>query len=811
MSMFGSPNDISTSDPESSSDERDLPNSSVEDIQEPLALNGDDEAVTEESLQREETAEESLPDHEDPRGSTEWFPNTAEQHATLLSSSLLEFVYNVKAAEHLNYAHNTTRFHRESPEARALGARMYQGASKVLASNGIMDHFVYEEHWRSMRQQYIVGVDNLGLQTLNESFTLDANKTRERPARYDSSIVIHPTSRPIQHFHQVFSSKYISGRISDIEQPRELLAAMAGILATPAPYTDMRLLPSPTFTSQNRYQAEFWELKRLGKGGFGTVYHVKNYVDNRDYAIKKVPLDSKRFKKWRNGEANDTEALLKEIRTLARLEHCHIVRYHAAWIEPVGGEMFAGSADRQRHLLYLQDTPAPSSGPGSLSKLHHSHHLPSHIRQDEASIDVTFEQDSVQAPQQVTNGYEEDDSAGIIFGDDSHPSHCTPDMAPYPSIVPSQKAQPEHTTHDRSSACTASCEETDIFTDGDGKTRSSKPPNLVDIPTSPIMVLHIQMSLHPLSLATYLSPPRPAPNHHHQQSRHCFHLAPSLRLLLAILSGVEYLHSQGIVHRDLKPGNIFLSEHHDHDQQPGCIDMTCLEPSCQQPVPRRRFLNPRIGDFGLVADISSLNAAGHGTAITPSSSSSHPRRASPTIVGTEFYRPPRHRRPPPSLPRDHHHSSSSPPSPDAAAGTTSAAEQLDVFALGIILFELLYKMDTRMERHMLLTNLTEKGELPLGWAAEIDSRVTMTTAAAASGRVVGGGAVEGGGGGAVGGDKGLLSGSNTTGSHDHDTSGLGTVGELVEDCVRNMVCVEDGRGWGCGRVRERLEAVLVRL
>jgi hypothetical protein len=31
--------------------------------------------------------------------------------------------------------------------------------------------------------------------------------------------------------------------------------------------------------------------------------------------------------------------------------------------------------------------------------------------------------------------------------------------------------------------------------------------------------------------------------------RHCFHLLPSIKLVMDIVSGVEYLHSKGIVHR----------------------------------------------------------------------------------------------------------------------------------------------------------------------------------------------------------------------------------------------------------------------
>ena len=42
--------------------------------------------------------------------------------------------------------------------------------------------------------------------------------------------------------------------------------------------------------STSRYKEEFVEMNRLGKGGFGSVFKVKNKLDGRKYAVKKIPL-----------------------------------------------------------------------------------------------------------------------------------------------------------------------------------------------------------------------------------------------------------------------------------------------------------------------------------------------------------------------------------------------------------------------------------------------------------------------------------------------------------------------------------------
>lgn len=43
-----------------------------------------------------------------------------------------------------------------------------------------------------------------------------------------------------------------------------------------------------------RYKTDFVELKCLGKGGFGSVWHVKHRLDGLEYAVKKVRLQNGR-------------------------------------------------------------------------------------------------------------------------------------------------------------------------------------------------------------------------------------------------------------------------------------------------------------------------------------------------------------------------------------------------------------------------------------------------------------------------------------------------------------------------------------
>ncbi|CAN0297750.1 unnamed protein product, partial [Ectocarpus sp. 12 AP-2014] len=87
------------------------------------------------------------------------------------------------------------------------------------------------------------------------------------------------------------------------------------------------------------YRSQFKELENLGKGGFGTVVKVRNRVDRRLYAVKKVGLDP--FDKETNRK------IRREVTTISTLIHKNIVRYYQAWLEG-GGGAFPAAVEEER-------------------------------------------------------------------------------------------------------------------------------------------------------------------------------------------------------------------------------------------------------------------------------------------------------------------------------------------------------------------------------------------------------------------------------------------------------------------------------
>ncbi|CAI5729828.1 unnamed protein product [Peronospora farinosa] len=106
---------------------------------------------------------------------------------------------------------------------------------------------------------------------------------------------------------------------------------------------------------QSRYQGDFKELGLLGRGGGGEVVQVRNRLDRQLYAVKKVKLDpdDKTMKK----------KILREVKTISRMQHRHIVRYFQAWIEGKGRMSSDDEEDSKLEVGNLSDEDnLPSDG-----------------------------------------------------------------------------------------------------------------------------------------------------------------------------------------------------------------------------------------------------------------------------------------------------------------------------------------------------------------------------------------------------------------------------------------------------------------
>lgn len=441
----------------------------------------------------------------------------------------------------------------------------------------------------------------------------------------------------------------------------------------------------------DRYAREFVELDVVGKGGYGKVYKVKHKLDNFLYAVKRIMVSPQRLQRIQENGPQEMEKMLEEVRALARFDHGNIVRYQNCWLE---------------------FTTAPADVPPPPTAYSRAGRYIEGVSDSGGQVDglqIGFDSMSFGDP----FGQRTDPEAGIVFENSDTDTGRGADESQdglYFSIDNDNTPKRRKRTYSQASQATVASKSSarshmstiesvngedddeieviprsydprypDSTTDLSQSmvSHSDVPNQLVTARTNgPVLTLNVQMSLYDTNLAAYISS-EPAPisaNH----LEHCFHPCISMELLSSIVSGVEYLHDQGVVHRDLKPANVFLALSASKKPPTGSINLS----SCHH-CPSRECLHvtPRIGDFGLVAALGN-ECFDADTAAKP--------------VGTEFYRP--------------------------EGGDVRVSEKLDVFALGVVAFEMLCKFSTRMERIDALTRL-RRGQYPDGFAESVGSNI----------------------------------------------------------------------------------------
>ncbi|KAF3043504.1 hypothetical protein E8E12_009848 [Didymella heteroderae] len=536
-------------------------------------------------------------------------------------------------------------------EAQRQGREAYQAMTRQLP-NG-MDRRYASDEFRDLRKQM--------QERLHQTTTMHLQAIEEGPAATQSLIMLHRNGPAVSATQPP---------LSDINALSEL--------PTLAPW-----LPD---LQNDRYARDFSELGIVGKGGYGKVYKVKHKLDGHFYAVKRILVPSAKVARFQQHGPDELNSILEEVRSLATFDHANIVRYHNAWLELAMTPSDMSSIPATTYLpdnRLLEDRANLSSSPSDLGYLQ--------SRFD----DIQFGEPSTGSDAgivfEASNAHNADESQGsnhhISLREQlsvkrknrrsSQASQATiATLASIGSRMSAVEDVSEHSDDDevemiqRQHGPSSQDANTEM---SDSMISHSDMPDRALVSTrttGPILTLNVQMSLYESNLAAFLTPERMSFTGKPELS-HCFHSCVSLELLSNILSGVEYLHSQGVVHRDLKPANIFLALSTGRRSPYGSVDVSSCKPC---PGRERVHVVPRIGDFGLVAALDEKCATG---AMKP--------------VGTEFYRPDK---------------------------STRNSDKLDVFALGVIAVEMLYKFGTRMERSDALSRL-KKGEFPDGFAEKV--------------------------------------------------------------------------------------------
>ncbi|XP_013872530.1 eukaryotic translation initiation factor 2-alpha kinase 3 [Austrofundulus limnaeus] len=434
----------------------------------------------------------------------------------------------------------------------------------------------------------------------------------------------------------------------------------------------------------SRYLTDFEPVQCLGRGGFGVVFEARNKVDDCNYAIKRIRLPNREQAR---------EKVMREVKALAKLEHPGIIRYFNAWQEspPEGWQ----EEMDQRWLKDASTTDWPLSFLDHMDVLSVKVPVSSSVSPPSGPARDILETsgDTRILLSNSTVGFgvsDTDTSFQPLLGHDSLMSERDSQADPDASDTPPHSFEicPLRGPSD----CTSSSfdivfEDSGCDRDADADTASegsaAGPTTLTEknsLSSSPVRrqePVAPSSSMNPgptsFTLAIPTTPPtvrvQPFPkvylyiqmqlcrkeNLKDWMGQRCLReqreLSQCLDIFLQIAEAVDFLHSKGLMHRDLKPSNIFFT-----------MDDVV-----------------KVGDFGLVTAMDQEEDEDDQSTLTPD-----PLLTRHTgQVGTKLYM-----------------------SPEQLSGN-SYSHKVDIYSLGLILFELLYPFRTQMERVRTLTEVRE--------------------------------------------------------------------------------------------------------
>uniref|UniRef100_A0A8C9N800 Eukaryotic translation initiation factor 2-alpha kinase 1 n=2 Tax=Serinus canaria TaxID=9135 RepID=A0A8C9N800_SERCA len=406
----------------------------------------------------------------------------------------------------------------------------------------------------------------------------------------------------------------------------------------------------------SRYLNEFEEVARLGSGGYGKVYKVRNKLDGQFYAIKKIKI--------KKATRRDCMKVLREVKVLAGLQHPNIVGYHTAWMEQVQTVHPKGKTIMELQPLVLEQKNSNDQCHIQSVESGSSIIFADLTSQEKKSCDSTslknVHRESVQN-MDVRNDFTNSNSkesvkpskgelsielqGGFVNNDNSLSTDVDNHSTRGPHSSLDQGASTESESCSDSKSCSEGCSKNEVALCGEFEVEYH-------------LMLHIQMQLCELSLWDWIADRNKRCHKRSEDTSSPYHLVDvrwTMKIFQEVVEGVCYIHSMGVMHRDIKPRNIFL---HGPDHQ------------------------VKIGDFGLACKDLLWDDADQGFQTERINGLTHT-----SGVGTCLYA-----------------------SPEQLQGSHYDFKS-DMYSMGVVLLELFQPFGTEMERTEVLTHL-RTGQIP---------------------------------------------------------------------------------------------------
>jgi len=447
-------------------------------------------------------------------------------------------------------------------------------------------------------------------------------------------------------------------------------------------------------TEYPRFQREYKALRLLGRGAFGEVWHSQRLSDGKEFAVKVVRYRA-------GGNRQHEEHALREAQMLAMMNHPNILHYHGAWIETpcsacstVAGTTPSGtsSCPSSPPLVVVAPPPSPAFHqrlpPGKFGGLEPD-------SGNESDISYGNSMEGTLTGGVVFLEFQDDDEDPVEAASAGKAATASPEP---PQIATGFRASPPMPLQSPTGAGTpASVPPPPIFRRQrslSGAASSCEDDTIRDN----IATLYIQVELcrdetlqgwilkRNTQVAAIASTClKTASDDVDAQSvaaatAACTPWAKgATRIFIQCLRALGHLHAKDCVHRDVKPSNILFARG----------DGSCAV---------------RLGDLGLAKVIGDEPS---GCPPTPQHTPGSPRAMNGAVTPCGGGAGGRVR----SGPRCETVGTPSYASPEQLAGKPVGAAT-DVYALGLVLAELLCPVSTQMERATVLEALRAQRELP---------------------------------------------------------------------------------------------------